>query len=75
MITRAIIEELVDQYHYRVRIPIFDRSEESAIYTQFNDLSIATCASTKGINNSLKVGDVVFVGFEDNSSSHPVILG
>ena len=29
----------------------------------------------KGINNNIKIGDIVFVGFEDNTASQPVILG
>lgn len=75
MITRAYIEEQVDQFHYRVRIPIFDKAEESPQHTSFDELAIATVCVPKGLNNSLNIGDVVIVGFEDNSASRPIILG
>ena len=75
MITRAIVEDQVDLYHYRVRIPIFDKIDTAPIHTDFNDLCIATISSAKGINNNISVGDIVFVGFEDNNASNPIIIG
>lgn len=75
MITKAYVEEKVDNYKYRVRIPLFDRTNEATYYTQFEDLSVATACVPKGINNSIEVGDVVFLGFEDNDASQPIILG
>ena len=75
MITRAYIEQQIDQFHYRVRMPIFDKVEESPQHTRFEELAIATVCVPKGLNNSLSIGDVVIVGFEDNSASKPIILG
>ena len=75
MITKAIIEEKINQYQYKVRIPIFDRMDESPDHTDFKDLAIATVSIPRGINNNIQVGDIVFVGFEDNNSSQPIILG
>lgn len=75
MITKAIIEQVVNKFQYRVRIPIFDRINDAPQHTNFNELAIATACVPKGINNTLNVGDIVFVGFEDNSASSPIILG
>ena len=75
MITKAIVEEKINQYQYRVRIPIFDRVNDSPQHTDFKDLAIATVSTPRGINNNIQVGDVVFVGFEDNNASQPIILG
>ena len=47
MITRGIVEEVIDKFKYRVRIPIFDRVEQSSHHTSFSDLSVAT------VNNGL----------------------
>ena len=75
MITKAIIESKIDQFSYKVRIPIFDRINDAPEHTSFNDLCIATVCSNKGINNTINVNDVVFVSFEDDTASQPIILG
>lgn len=75
MITKAIIEEKITPYQYRVRIPIFDRVTTSPEHINFKDLAIATISIPRGINNNIQIGDIVFVGFEDNNSSQPIILG
>lgn len=75
MITRAIIEQKIDEYKYRVRIPIFDKSASAPLNTKMIDLCIAVASMPKGIYNSLQEGDVVIIGFENNESSSPIILG
>lgn len=75
MITRAIVEQKINEYQYRVRIPIFDKAASAPLSTNLKDLCIAVASMPKGIYNSLQEGDVVLVGFEDNSAGSPVILG
>lgn len=75
MITKAIIEQKIDEFQYKVRIPIFDRTSDSTYFTDTAELAIAVASVPKGITNSLEVNDVVFVGFEDNNIATPVILG
>ena len=75
MITKAIIEKKLNEFQYKVRIPIFDRMESSPEHTSFSDLAIATVCIPKGINNTLQETDIVFVAFEDNSASQPIIIG
>lgn len=75
MITRAIIEEVVDLFSYRVRIPIFDRIESATHHTSFENLLIAKASVSKGSNNQFQKGDVVFVAFENNDLGSPVIIG
>ena len=76
MITKGIIKELPvgDNNKYIVEIPIFS----SAGMTK-NDLDAsymeATLCYQPGILNSFNVGDVVFIGFEDNKKYKPIILG
>lgn len=73
MLTKAIIKETnkIDSNKYLVYIPLFqlaNQTEQDALYE-------ATLCSDDCINNSLKVGDVVFVDFEDNRYEKPVIQG
>lgn len=73
MLTKAIIKETnkIGSNKYLVYIPLFqlaNQTEQDAIYE-------ATLCSDNCINNSLKVGDVVFVDFEDNRYEKPVIQG
>lgn len=75
MITKGIIEELISPYEVRVRIPILDRSDASSLHTTTQNLNIATICSLPNCYVNLQVGDVVFVGFEDNTYYKAVILG
>lgn len=75
MITRAIIEEKITPYEYRVRVPIFDRSKNASLHTKTEDLSIAVASLPKGVYNNLEINDVVFVAFENNNIGSPVIIG
>lgn len=73
MLTKAIIKETnkIGDNKYLVYIPLFqlaNQTEQDAIYE-------ATLCTDDCINNSLKVGDVVFVDFEDNRYEKPVIQG
>ena len=75
MITKAFVESKIDNFTYKVRMPIFDRVVSAPQHTGFSDLSEAIVCTPKGINGTLDVGDVVLVGFEDNTASRPIILG
>lgn len=75
MITKGFIEEIVSPYEVRVRIPTLDRSLTSSIATATEDLNIATICTLPNCYVNLQVGDVVFVGFEDNTYYKAVILG
>lgn len=72
MITKAIIKRLytTDDNHYIVYIPLFQKANMS----QEDATLPATALCISGIENTLKVDDVVYVGFEDSNSSKPIIL-
>lgn len=75
MITKAIVEQLVDSYNVRVRIPIIDRTPQSNIYTPTKNLNIATICTIPGCAPNLQVGDVVIVALDDTLDENVVILG
>lgn len=75
MITRAIVEEVINPHQVKVRIPIFDASEQSSLHTNSKALNIATVCTLPNFLLNIQVGDVLFVGFEDNTSYKTVVLG
>ena len=74
MITKGIVEEIFAN-QVKVRIPTFDKISDSNSSTYYEDLSMATICTLPNCSPNLQVGDVVFVGFEDNSHLNPIILG
>lgn len=75
MITKGIIEEITTPYFVKVRLPIFDRLQDSKNSTPTNNLNNAIICSLPNSNNQLSIGDIVLVGFEDNDTSKPIVLG
>ena len=74
MITKGIVEELKG-YQAKVRLPIYDGLANTKNATSNENLSYAAVCVTTNLNNSLNVGDIVYVSFEDNDKGKPVILG
>lgn len=71
MIIKAIIEELPEpgDNHYMIRIPFMeDHTKNKSIFS-------ALLSHTPGIYDSYKVGDVVFISFENEKLDVPIILG
>ncbi len=75
MIERALIVEVIDTYHVRIRIPTFNKSSTANGATPDAELSIAPIATVPGCSPALKVGDMVIVGFEHDDTASPVVLG
>lgn len=75
MITKGIIEEVLSPYEVRIRIPTLDRDKSSSLSTSTEHLNIATICTLPNCYVNLQVGDVVFVGFEDNTYYKAVVLG
>lgn len=73
MITKATIKKLNtnENNHCLVFIPFLKKANDMT-----DDATLeATFTSISGIENTYKVGDVVYVEFEDNEYSRPVIVG
>lgn len=75
MVTKAIIENVIDSSHITVRIPVLDRIENSSTGTPLDSCQIASVCSLPNIEYNFNIGDIVFVDFEDNNMDSPVILG
>ena len=75
MVTKGIITEIISKYQARVRIPIYNKAEESPTATPNEELSIGPVNTLPGINPNISVGDVVIIAFEQDIYTDPVILG
>lgn len=75
MITKAIVEEVISPFQVKIRIPILDGASNSQMATKKEDLNIATICSLPNCYTNPQVGDVVFVGFEDQTYYKAVVLG
>ena len=75
MITKAIIEEIVDAHSAKIRIPLYDKASYAPNSVSKDNLSIATICSLPNCICNYAVGDVVFVTFEENERRLPIIMG
>ena len=75
MVTKAIVEQIIDDYTIRVRIPLFDKIASDLTATRTADLSEATICFLANSYMGVSLGDIVYVSFEDNDRSKPVIIG
>ena len=75
MITKGIIEELVTPYVCKVRIPIYNKIKSSVGSTPTEELGEAAICTLPNSRVSARVGDIVYVAFENNNFDTPVILG
>ena len=75
MITKGIVEEIINIYQAKVRLPVYDGFADTKNATPSNELTIASICNIPNIYNTIAVGDIVYVAFEDNDLGNPVILG
>lgn len=75
MITRAIIEDVINTYQVKVRIPFYHKGPTAPACTPFEDLPIASISTLPNSIMNFEVGDAVIVGFEDNDPDKPIVLG
>ena len=75
MLTKGIVEEVISPHQVRVRLPVLNGFQDTGIATDTEELNIATVCTLPNCYVNLQVGDVVFVGFEDNTHYKAVVLG
>ncbi len=75
MITKAIVSEIVDNYSVKVRVPRYDGVSFENTAVSDEDLSIAYMCTLPNMRINPVVGDVVFIEYEDNDQSKPIIVG
>ena len=73
MITKATVEKVLNEKTYQVRIPIIDKTKKSSLTN--NILSTAVISSQLNCPLNFRIGDIVFVDFEEDNYNKPVIIG
>ena len=75
MITKAIIEAVVDKYTLKIRVPRLDRTVSSTIKTATQDLNEAIVCTLPKCDPNLQPGDIVFVAIDEQNEDDMIILG
>lgn len=75
MLVKGIIEEKVDNFTYKIRIPFLNKIESDSDPTLSENLSSAPMCTVTGVHVVYQAGDVVFIDFENDDFSDPVIMG
>ena len=75
MVTKGIVEQILDNYLIKVRLPVYDRTTFASVSVPNQNLNDATICTLPNTRLNLRKGDIVFVTFEDNDFAKPVILG
>ena len=75
MIQKAIIEQKIDKYSMRVRIPVYNKIKSDPTATPIDELYVASIQTLPGCSPNYQEGDVVLVDFENDNIAYPVIIG
>ena len=75
MLTKGYIQAVLSPYSVRVRLPIFNKVENVQGATPVEELATAPICTLPHFIQNPQVGDIVFVDFEEDQYSQPVVLG
>ena len=75
MIQKGIVEQVIDKYTYKVRIPRYDKIASDPSATKTQDLPTAIVCGYPGTEVVFSKGNIVLVDYENDELNQPVILG
>ena len=73
MITRAIIDSVLDPYTFKISIPILNRTSSSTVKTSKALLPEAVICCSPGYSMNLQSGDVVIVAGDDTEKDWTIL--
>ena len=75
MLQKAIIEQKIDKYSMKVRIPVYNKIKSDPTATPTEELYTAIIQTLPGCSPVYQEGDLVLVAFENENLAYPVIIG
>lgn len=75
MLMKAIIESNNIDNQYKIRIPKYHKLRGVAEASSYDQLPFASVCYLPGIFPNYAIGDIVYIDFENDDLSYPVILG
>ena len=75
MITKAVIEQILNKHSVRIRIPILDKVINASTGIPVDNYQTASECVLPNFCYNFNIGDIVFIDFEENNMDSPVILG
>lgn len=75
MLMKAIIESNNIDNQYKIRIPKYHKLRGVAEASSYDQLPFASVCYLPGIFPNYSIGDIVYIDFENDDLSYPVILG
>lgn len=75
MLMKAIIESNNIDNQYKIRIPKYHKLKGVAGASSYDQLPFASICYLPGIFPNYSIGDIVYIDFENDDLSYPVILG
>lgn len=75
MLTKAIIQSDMINNQYKIRIPKYHKLDGVANSTPLEQLPFAAVCYQPGILPNYQINDIVYVDFENDDLSYPVIFG
>ena len=73
MITRAIVDSVLDSYTFKIRIPILNRTSSSTVKISSALLPEAVVCCSPGYSMNLQPGDVVIVASDDTEKDWTIL--
>ena len=75
MLLKGIIEDIIDEYTVKVRIPVMHGAPGVSGSTPTKNLLDACTCVSPTLNITYHIGDIVILGFEHDDQEKPIILG
>ncbi len=75
MIRRAIVEQVVNPFRVKVRIPEVDRAKKSSQHISTDELDELTVCVPAGWHPNFQIGDIVIVSYDVFSPDESVVIG
>lgn len=75
MIQKGIVEEIINKYKLKVRVPKYDKAKSAPDKIRTSELAESIICTLPGSDVAYSVDDIVIIGYENDELSKPIVLG